>query len=907
MSKRNKRPQRPQPRPAASDLQQKGFFRHNLYILLAFLIPAVLMLIRFMTVGSGEGQGIYPFGDQQVLVVDMWHQYFPFFNELHEKLTHFDSLFYSWNTGLGTNFVALIAYYAASPLNLLSVLCPSDYLVEFLGYSVIIKIACAGMFFAIFLRSTYHRNDISITIFSVLYALCAYSLGYYWCVMWLDCVALLPLIILGLNKLIDEGKYKLFTISLALALISNYYIGVFICIFVALYYIVAYLTRYSAFDYKALLKTTGRVLLFSLIGVGIACVIILPTWNALQLSYAATNTAPKEMEFYRPVLDIFNNMLTDTKYTFRGGIANIYCGLFSVIMFILFLMNKRIRLKEKCVNLALAAFLILSFNNNYLDFAWHGFHFPNELPFRFSFVFSFLIVALAYRAFHYLDDISVKQISAVLIGGVLYLLLVNKICADTLDSSIVYVSMIFLILFCTVLILYKTKNLNRAALLGLVALLVLSEGVIATQNSLKEDGGKKDAFSSRSGYRTNVESMENVLGQIAERDGSFYRIEKSSTYTINDPALYTYRGVSQFSSSANKNVTTLLNKLGIAGTPASNRYTYHLTSPVTNSMLGIKYIVNKDGTTDSEYLTSFASDGATNAYRYEYSLPAGFMVDSAVRLWDTTSSNPFEVQNDFIKKATGLADDVMTQILPTGSNYTNMNVSADANGSFYNYSQNNASTAATGELSFTVDKAQSVYVYFNSGKVKNYTASVNGASKGSFDCRYSYVQEIGYCNAGDTVTITFSTEAASQGSFTVYVYGSNSNVMDEAYGILSANGLNITDYSSTKLTGTVNVSEKGVLYTSIPYESGWKVKVDGKTVPIKPIQDALISIDLDAGQHEITFSYVPAGFIPGLFLSLVCLGLLVAVSVLQWKKKKVPAIEAILEPCPRGEPEVNEI
>ena len=171
---------------------------------------------------------------------------------------------------------------------------------EFLGYSVIIKIACAGMFFAIFLRSTYHRNDISITIFSVLYALCAYSLGYYWCVMWLDCVALLPLIILGLNKLIDEGKYKLFTISLALALISNYYIGVFICIFVALYYIVAYLTRYSAFDYKALLKTTGRVLLFSLIGVGIACVIILPTWNALQLSYAATNTAPKEMEIYLP-------------------------------------------------------------------------------------------------------------------------------------------------------------------------------------------------------------------------------------------------------------------------------------------------------------------------------------------------------------------------------------------------------------------------------------------------------------------------------------------------------------------------------------------------------------------------------------------------------------------------------
>ena len=148
--------------------------------------------------------------------------------------------------------------------------------------------------------------------------------------------------------------------------------------------------------------------------------------------------------------------------------------------------------------------------------------------------------------------------------------------------------------------------------------------------------------------------------------------------------------MSQFSSSANKNVTTLLNKLGIAGTPASNRYTYHLTSPVTNSMLGVKYSVNKDSTTESEYLTSFASNGATNAYLYEYSLPVGFLVDNSVRLWDTTSSNPFDVQNDFIKKATGLNADVMTQILPTSSNYTNMNVSADVNGALYNYTQNSS-------------------------------------------------------------------------------------------------------------------------------------------------------------------------------------------------------------------------
>ena len=43
-----------------------------------------------------------------------------------------------------------------------------------------------------------------------------------------------PLVALGIVKLLTEGKFRLFTITLAVSLLSNYYIGLFTCIFVFL-------------------------------------------------------------------------------------------------------------------------------------------------------------------------------------------------------------------------------------------------------------------------------------------------------------------------------------------------------------------------------------------------------------------------------------------------------------------------------------------------------------------------------------------------------------------------------------------------------------------------------------------------------------------------------------------------
>ena len=130
----------------------------RLVLLLSFCIPMLLLAVGFVL------QQVHPFGDRQILVTDFWHQYYPFLRLLHEKLRSGGSLLYTWDSGMGTNFLSIFAYYAASPLNLLTVLVPESILREAVTVVLLLKIGCAGLFFALFLRGTFRRDDFSICL-----------------------------------------------------------------------------------------------------------------------------------------------------------------------------------------------------------------------------------------------------------------------------------------------------------------------------------------------------------------------------------------------------------------------------------------------------------------------------------------------------------------------------------------------------------------------------------------------------------------------------------------------------------------------------------------------------------------------------------------------------------------------
>ena len=405
-----------------------AFLDRHKYIILAFMVPVLIVVLAFAVVG------IYPFGDNQIAVIDMYHQYVPFLSELQNKLHEGGSLFYSWDGAGGYNFWNLIAYYGASPANILLMLFPENLIMEAVTVILLIKIGLAGSFMAMYLRYTGDKCNIITTVFAVLYALCSYVMAYYWCIMWMDAVALLPLCILGLNRLIDDGRFMTYTLSLALIVFSNYYIAIMVCIFILFYYPVLYFIKVKGGGLRRCVITTGKAVGFSLLGVLMSAVMLIPTCISMQDTYYISAEMPENWSFYSDALDILNQLLPNAELTYREGLPNLYCGMIVVILLVFYIMSRTFPLREKLLNMGFLVFMFMSMNVNKLDFLWHGLHFPNQLPFRYTFVICFLLVGIAYRTLQRIDEFKVRNLWELLAAGVAYYLIAQKLFDKEIDD-----------------------------------------------------------------------------------------------------------------------------------------------------------------------------------------------------------------------------------------------------------------------------------------------------------------------------------------------------------------------------------------------------------------------------------------------------------------------------------------
>jgi hypothetical protein len=143
---------------------------------------------------------------------------------------------------------------------------------------------------------------------------------------------------------------------------------------------------------------------------------------------------PEEWKLYYDVLDVINQLLPVSHLTYIEGLPNLCCGFLVLVMLVCYFISREIPFREKVLHGAFLVFMFLSLNINKLDFIWHGMHFPNQLPHRFSFVICFLLVAMAYRAFNRLDGIKARSIAAIIAVVAGYYLLAQKILTNAVDD-----------------------------------------------------------------------------------------------------------------------------------------------------------------------------------------------------------------------------------------------------------------------------------------------------------------------------------------------------------------------------------------------------------------------------------------------------------------------------------------
>ncbi len=865
-----------------------------LYFILSFLISSSIMLYSFFKIG------IHPFGDRQMLVVDLWHQYYPFFRVLREKLLTGGSLLYSWQNGMGTNFIALIAYYAASPLNFISILFDDDHVRDALTYILIAKTGFSGAFFSCFLRYTYNRKDFSTVVFSVLFSLCSYTLGYYWNVMWFDTVALFPLVMLGVTALCREGKWKLYTVSLALSLIANYYVGYFTCIFtVIMFFCTAVIECRGIKDFFC---KFGLILRSSALGAGLGGFILLPAYLGLQLTYSVENTFPREISWAEKWTDIFANLIGYQEPTHIEGLPNFACGMFAVTLFGVFLFSGGIKIREKITKVLMLGFIAVSCNMNVLNFIWHGFHTTNQLPYRYAFIFSFVFASAAYSGYCAIRDKGIKiyQIVLMLTGplavfGLNYLKDKQEFAfVGALKSSAIITAAYIIIFFAVKIFPVKSMKVKTVFLNLFIAAAVFSETVSAAVIGTGAVGSS--AYSS---YPASDEDVQILLSDISDKEYSqWYRTEMTKTYTLNDSALYGYTGVSQFSSSANVSVTRLFERLGLYASEAGNRYYYRISTPVVNSILGIKYIISKNGTLSSNRydLELMNSSGKVNSYENKYPLSLGFMMnESILEMEDKEAVNPFEYQNNLMKKATGIDYAVFVAQPVALAEYDNINVSKSSFGN-YTFVKEDSGKPASSKYSFKCKDGEHLYGYATGGNCSNLKVTVDGGVTDNTVSieKYPIVFPMGNGAEGNTASAEITiADGKNSGSYKLMVYALREDAFEIAYDKLADEQLEVTEFSDTEIKGKIKAEKHGIMYLSIPYERGWKVYVDGERADTLPVLNSMLGVRLDAGEHDIRLKYVPEGFDVGTALSLgmlLCF-IILCITDARKKKKTVPVQE----------------
>ncbi len=901
----------------------KRLFKNNAFCWLSCICTIGVMMLVFYC------YNLFPFGETTILRMDLYHQYGPLFAEFYDRVVNLKSFLYSWQTGLGSPFLGNFFNYLSSPSAIIMLLLGHENMPEAIAGMIISKAALSAATFTYYLKKSQGRHDYTTAAFGILYAMCGYFIAYYWNVMWIDAMVYFPLVILGIENVINKRKPALYIAFLALTLLSSYYMGYMTCIFSVIYFLVYYFSKYEAgsihesapytldengnkkYSLKSKLKgslflRSGFTFAFSSVAAaGLVAFALIPTYFILKNCSATSGTFPTDYNSYYSIFDFLANHLASVDPTIRSSgedvLPNVYCGIATVILVPLYLFTRSIPLKEKVANVTLLAIFYFSFNINILNYIWHGFHYPNDLPYRFSFMYSFILLIIAYKAFTRLNEFTGRQILGAGFAVVGFIILVQEIGSKNVEEITVLISLIFVVTYCLVFALMKDPRYQQSAVAVLLLCCVIGEVACANTDRYSMDQPKSNFVGDYEDFRILKDELDEIEGNDT------YRMDLTYNRARMDPAWFGYNGVSTFTSMAYEKLSNVQSDLGIYGNYI-NSYTYHLQTPVYNMMHSLKYIVDNDEnvSVSDDYYTEVAKQGKFTAYENSYYLPIGFAVNPEVTDWYTDLNNPFTVQSDWFEYSTGVSD-VFGMMTIDEIQYYNMDeiTSGLDTGDLY-YTKTGA---GEGDLTFvlTAPETKHCYLYVNSYDFDSIIITKDGQDYTQYTDE-PYIYDLGVVTPEDEILVYITIKDTEYGYIDFYPYYVNEDKLNEGYEILKSRQLNIASFEETKITGTVTADTDSVFFTSIPYDKGWTVKLDGKEIAeddyIGLAENAYLAFNLPAGEHEVEISFMPGGLLIGTGVSVFTVICLIAAAIIFANRRKrnvnapfvLPVVEEFSEP-----------
>ncbi len=829
----------------------RSFVRENRFVLLTGVLSILVVSIIYTL------QKIAPFGNNSMLDIDFYHQYGPLLNELYDRVKSGETLLYSFNTGGGIPFYRNFLNYLSSPFNLILFVFKKENIV--MAFSLIIgfKAVFASVTMSFYLKRTFKKNNVLICLFGLLYAFSGYFCAYYWNIMWLDGMVFLPLIALGINRLVDDENPCLYVVSLAVMLFANYFIGYMICIFAVLYFL-GYFWYRRNFKLKNVFKKFLTFGISSLLAAGLVAFALVPLFQSLS-SISATKDVFPSYAINFNVLDYLFNHLTGVSRTVFASdplpLPNVYAGMLTFGAIFLFFLNKHINWRAKVLAVAGLLVFLISFEITTLDYVMHAFHVPNDLPYRYSFIYVFLIVIIGYYGVLRIRDLGKFKVMAAFMITTLIVLLSFKLDFANITDKKVITCLALVVCYYLIYLIAGIKNVSPRLIACFITALVVGECVYGINSNW-------DIEHDITVFMGNKKPYTKLIEKARKDDNGLYRMEKTGHLTLNDGAWYDYYGISTFTSMAYEDVSKFQRMIGMAGNNINSYYYQNYQTPVYNTMFNVKYVMGNY--VENDYYVPIDSADTYNLVGYNYSSSLVYMVNRGVKNWRLVSYMPFYNQANFVSLATGevgvFNDLKVTNV--SGGNVLSNDFLLNSNGEF-SYELGPGSKSMT--FFINNEKETNVYLYVGGANVRDF--SVNNTYYPVTSDEY-YVVDAGKFPGGD-VSVTINFDSADASTIKFYAYTLNDEKFKRFYEKISDGELKVTKYSETYIEGKIRANKDQIAFSTISYDDGWRVYVDGKKTKTYKLANAYLGFDVPPGEHEVKLIYYPKGMKTGILISTI--------------------------------------
>lgn len=869
----------------------KHFFKKENQMWLSFLLPALILLASYFIFG------VWPFGEESVLSLDLNGQYVYYYDHMYDVIYGGESVFYSWSRNLSGEWMGIIGYYLGSPFNWIVWLLPRNWILEGLLAMMCVKVGSIGLAMSVYLSRGKGFKKLTTIVFSICYALCAYTIVQTMNPMWLDGVLALPLICLGIERFVDQGRFRLLVVSWVYAFVTCFYIGFMLAIFSVIYFMFYVIITKKAEAREHFITKALSALGLGVTAVLISCFMLIPVYESLSYGKFEFSVPNYELVENFPLIETFDKILPNSYDTVRmTGLPFIYCGVITVLLLPAYFFHDKIRRSERIGYGALLLFLMLCMYIRPVDMMWHGGQMPNWLPYRYSFIVSFLMVVCAATAFDRLKEISTKCIGITCVGWIALMIYQENMDnfvadlnngRDTLDNfSTILPAMIIVPVIAAILVQLRHKfnydlRKNRTKVLSIVLLIAIcgeamynTVGQISTQDT-------DIVYSNHDSYVDVIFPIRDTVNEIKEKDDGFYRIEKLFFRTVNDPLAIGAFGLSHSSSTLNAQPIELLKRLGF--TSRSHYTRYSGATLITSSIFGVKYELTTPNNSTGDIKDAKLPITVTEN---EYALPINYIANNDIQELELTENDPFTAQTELLNALIGKNYQYYTRIYDVDMNPVNLTQGSTTDG-HHSFAVVNSGQTASLTYTFDMPMAGELFMYLPSVYERTVDINLNGVGKGQyFEGDNNYMRNFGEFQQGEHITLVLTLKKDN-----LYFREAQFAIMDKAQVQTALEELKELNQdtdcyrqSATHVVTEVDCDADRTLFTTIPDEKGWTVYVDGEKTDYIVTAGALIAVPLTAGYHKVEMKFTTAGYPMAIFLSLAGVIIFAAIIII-WLRR----------------------